>query len=229
VKFFLEILVLLILFILLRQALLHLFPPAQVNVQLSAASRRAFKRYRLRYALLYTALGLIFTVLLVLFFRFLFNQIHQDSAWELQYAINTISLIMPGLLLGFLLAHLAARPILARFQKDGLAFFMEELQELWVGWARERLLLWHMLLVLVLAGGMLVLQLSVGFAVNEERLLYETPLGERQERSPQDIEKMVGEDPPQLIFTDGDTLSMGYFNYDRAELRAYFQKQIEQP
>jgi hypothetical protein len=62
VKFFLEILVLPIRFILLRQALLHFFPPAQVNVQLSAASRRAFKRYRLRYALLYTTLGLIFTV-----------------------------------------------------------------------------------------------------------------------------------------------------------------------
>ncbi len=226
-KFFLEILVLLALFILLRQALRHLFPPARVSVQLSSASRQAFKRYRLRYALLYSTLGIVFTFLLVLFYRFLFNQIHQDSAWELQYAINTISLLMPGLLLGFLLAHLAARPLLARFQKDGLAFFMEELQERWVGWARGRLLRWHMLLVLLLAGSMLVLQLSVGFAANEERLLYETPLGERRERSPREIEKMVDEAPPQLIFTDGDTLSMGVFNYDRAELRAYFQRQKE--
>lgn len=228
-KFLLEILVLLILFLLLRQALLHLYPPAQINLQLSPESRQAFKRYRLRYALLYLALGLVFSVLLILFFRWLFTTLHTDSYWDVQYATSTINLLMPGVLLGFLVAHLAARPILARLQGDGLAFFMEELQELWVGWARERLLLGHMLLVLVLAGGMLLVQLPVAFSVSAGKLYYEVPLGDMHKTKPEEVKLLIAKDPPLLIFKSGDTLKMSDFNYNLPELKNYFAPKIQAP
>jgi len=208
----------LILFLFLQRGLKHLFPPASVKIQLSEESVKAFRRYRLRHTVLFILSTLLFAVLLTGLFRYGLSYFHGRGEWIIHYAVNTVSLVLPSLLLGALLAYRLVPWIMETWQKDGLAFFMEDLLSVWEGWNRQRLLGWHQLLVAILALGLYITQAFVFFKVDQEHIRYSKQGQAAREVSREQVKKITSSKPPLLILRNGDTLDMGQYQYRRREL-----------
>lgn len=208
----------LILFLFLQRGLKHLFPPASVKIQLSEDSVKAFRRYRLRHTILLVLATLLLTVLFTLIFRYGLSYLHSRGDWLIHYAVNTVSLVLPSLLMGVLGAYRLVPWIMERWQKDGLAFFMEDLLSVWEGWNRQRLLGWHQLLVGLVALGLYLSQALVFFKADQERICYSTTGKAAQEVSREQVQELTSSKPPLLILKNGDTIDMGHYHYRRREL-----------
>ena len=106
-------------------------PKKQVVETLSEESLKALYKFRLRYFLLLIGFTIIGTLVLQLALgalqSFWFGYMAKDYAFV--FPLKNFALWYPSLLLAFLISSLVAFRLNRTLQKDGLSFFLEELQE----------------------------------------------------------------------------------------------------
>lgn len=223
-KFLIEILILFVLFYVVRKGLRQWFPVSKIPIELSKDTKRAFKKFYRRYILLYALISIIATVVLTATLRWFYDFIHNNERYEIYYAVDDFSLFLPSLIGGFLIATYLAEKINNRMQPEGLAFFLLDLQNNWEGFNRRRIKIGHFIIVLLFEGFLIYNQTQIYFRVYEGDIQYATSAVYTTEKRMGDVKKLTDTDPPLMLFKGGDTLSMGNFNYQRAELFQKFKR-----
>lgn len=222
-KVFVEIAALVIAFLLFRKVLQLFFPSSPLRIEVHQETKRALRRFYRRYLMIFFGLGLLASGLAFLLFDQMLSLLHQEEQALFVYPIHRTALILPAIISGFTVANILGDKINAYIQKDGLAFFLKEVQANWEGLNLIRLKFWHYLLVLAFLVLLLYSQFSVFFKAYPEVIIYTTQVLDTQSISKDEVSKVGGGQPLVLYFQNGDSLSMGKFDYSKEEVKAYFK------
>jgi len=227
-KFLIEVFSLLIFFALFRAGVKRFLPKKQEIETLSEESLKALQRFRLRYfALLFG-----FTVLGTFLFKFLFQWIRNvwvkniATEYFAVFPLQDFGLWYPSLLLSFLLATLIAFRLNRSLQKDGLSFFLEEVQEEAQGYRSfgpKRWIQYGLGLVLFLL--LLYPQFHDSVRFKGEQIEWRQGWGDFAELHRSDIDSL-GEEQGHPVFYYGDSLKMDFddYNYDLDKIEAFLSK-----
>lgn len=222
-KVFLEIAALVVAFLLFRKVLQFLFPSSPLRIEVHQDTKEALRRFYRRFLLIFLALGMVASALAFLLFDQLAQALHQDEQALFVYPIHRTALLLPAVITGFTLANILGERLNQYIQKDGLSFFLEEVRANWEGLNLMRLKIWHYALVLLFLGFLLYSQLSVSFTAYPDRIEYTTQVSDGQVVPKEQVKELGEKQPLMLYFSNGDSLSMGNFNYYRPEVESYFR------
>lgn len=219
-----ELAVLLFLFLLLRRLLVQFFRVSRVKVDLGEASYRAMRRYQSRYYLILIGLALFFSAIAfgALDFAVLEYHQHATEAWRL--ALERTSLVLPALLVGLSLSTQLADGINDYFQKDGLGFYLVELQEWREGFSFRRLRAWHLGLSLVLLLPLIYAQFNSYLELNANSLVSKQNFGEPRVVPHGQWHWLEASKRPAIATSAGDTLYLDSFRLSPEFLARLAQK-----
>lgn len=213
----LEILAFFLLFLVFRQAVVKAFPVKAIGMSLSGDSKKALKKYRTRYLILFWLSAIVFTLLLLLCIHFVFYMVHSMGSYNEVLILDYSSLFLPSLIMGFLGATFFARSVNAKLQLDGLSFFFEGYQDEVEGFERNKLKAWHIIIALSFSMVMLFLQFNSYLKTDDEYLYYqENTLSKPLKYSKQEIVQISLDSANfyQITFKDAESITTKRFNGD---------------
>lgn len=225
-KLLLELLTLVLLFVLFRGAVRRFLPKRSEMQRFSPESLKALQRFRARYF----RLLLLFIVIVgtALYFLLVFVK---DAAWlhranyTFYFPLKDSALWQASLLGGLLLGSLIAFSINRRMQRDGLSFYLEELQELAQGYqsfGTFRYLQYGIGLALFTVLTYSVL--STGLGLNKDQLTEVHPFGQYNQIGFETIKKLSTDKSEQLLINEKDSLDLSIYKYDSKELEDFLNQ-----
>lgn len=219
-KLLFELLTLILFFVLFRGAIRRFLPKRSEMQRFSPESLKALQRFRARYFKL--LLLFIFIVGTALYYLLVFIK---DGAW-LQRAnysfflpLKDSALWQSSLLGGLLLGSLIAFVVNRRLQRDGLSFYLEELQELAQGYqsfGTFRYLQYGIGLALFSVLTYSLLSTGLGLDTNQITELH--PFGRSNQIEFKTIKKLSSTKGEQLLLDEKDSLDLSIYKYDSKEL-----------
>ena len=225
-KLIFELLTVILLFLLFRGAVQRFLPKRAQMESFSEESVMALRRFRIRYFLLLILfIGIFGTVLFFALVGLKNNTpLSANANWH-YLKLKDSALWQPALLGGLLIGSLLAYWLNRRLQKDGLSFYLEELQELAQGYqsfGMFRKIQYIVGLVLFTILSYSVLATSLTFS--EDKMYQSRPFKEKVAYSLEDIKKLDGPKATQLLINQQDTINMALYEYNSETLKSIFSE-----
>ena len=224
-KLILDLALLLLLFWFFRKGVKLLFPKSNFKIEISVESQDALRKYRLRYFLVWTILFVLISALGYAALYFLDQDIFVSAKFEgLYYGVKPQAYIQTAMLFAALCSVVLAPFFNERLQKDGLSFYLDELQEHVQGYKIKGLKLLQLGFGLILLGALLYAQMQTFFVMNpkEGRAMQGFSSDYRFKLS--DIKEINNQKELLIIFTNDDTLHMGVYDYNEKEVIDFINK-----
>ncbi len=216
-KFLLEIVVFLLLFVIFRQAVIKSFPVKSIGMPLSDQSRVALQRFRNRYILLFILFSTLFTaVVWWLLFRLLVG--FQTRNGALVLIVDNMALLLPSLIIGLLLGTFIGRWANHKLQRDGLSFFFEGYTDELEGFNWLRLSKWLVAVSLVFALFLIIGQFHYRLKIKEGQLYIKTSVFEPEKSFTLNRVSIHPDSNSRnnfVIYTPADTLYTNNFGGDK--------------
>lgn len=219
-KLVFELLTFLVLFVLFRGAIQRFLPKKAAMNKFSAESLKALRNYRLRYFQLLILFILIFGILIYLLLVTIKDQLNPYAAdYMLFLPLKNSAFWQASLLGGLLLGSLLAFQLNRRMQRDGLSFYLEELQELVQGYQSfSAFRLVQYALGLILFAILSYSALSTGLGFKPGAMHYLHPWGQTEIKELKSIKKLDKTKSIQLVINKKDTIDLSYYKYDSKDL-----------
>jgi len=224
-KLFLDLALLVLLFWFFRKGTKLLFPKSNLEVEISLESQAALRKFRLRYFLIWALLFVLISFLSYAALYFLDQDIFVSGKFEgLYYGVKPQAYIQTAMLFAALCAAVLAPFFNERLQKDGLSFYLEELQEHVQGYRMKGLKLLQLGFGLILLGALLYAQMQTFFVVNTEEGRAMQGFSSDYRFKLSDIKEINNEKELLIIFNNDDTLYLGVYDYDEKEVYDFINK-----
>lgn len=225
-KLLLELLTLVLLFVLFRGAVRRFLPKRSEMQRFSPESLKALQRFRARYF----RLLLLFIVIVgtALYFLLVFVKdaalLHRAN-YAFYFPLKDSALWQASLLGGLLLGSLIAFSINRRMQRDGLSFYLEELQELAQGYQSFGTFRYLQYAIgLALFTVLTYSVLSTGLGLNKDQLTKVHPFGQYNRIGFETIKKLSTDKSEQLLINEKDSLDLSIYKYDSKELEDFLNQ-----
>ena len=224
-KLILDLAFLVLLFWFFRKGVRLLFPKSNIEVEISAESEEALRKFRRRYFLIWTLLFILISALSYAVLYYLDQDIFVSAKFDgLYYGVKPQAYVQTAMLFAALCAVILAPIFNERLQKDGLGFYLEELQEHVQGYRIKGLKLLQIGFGLILLVALLYAQMQTFFVMNptEGRAMQGFSSDYRFKLS--DIKEINSDKELLLIFTNNDTIFMGVYDYNATEVYDFINK-----
>lgn len=219
IQLILEIAALAVGFIIFRKVLLLLFPADEMPIELSQDSKQALKKYNKRYVLLFIVISMVLTAFMYWLLQLLYAAYHQDAYAQLVWEVESMATLWPALTGGMLAASFVARWVNEKLQKDGLFFFLEDIDDNLKGYNQAKLARWHVVAGLLVFAMLVGSQAQVYFKVKDGEVQYADIHGNEHQFAVSDIEKYEVNEPKMwFLAPNGDTLNTAHFNGNYRQL-----------
>jgi hypothetical protein len=223
-KLLFELFTVALIFLIFRNAVRHFMPKKAKMKSFSPESLRALRKFRQRY------FGLLF-LFIILFGSIIYytltswnNLLLEDRLreYDMFLPVSNNSFWQPSLLGGLLFGSLCAFYLNRIRQKDGLSFYLEELQELAQGYQSFRTFKWIQYVSGFLLFAFLVYApLSSGLALKKSSLERLGPWQAKETWEIQSIKKLENQNGPQLLINNQDSISLYRFEYSDSDLEQF--------
>ena len=224
-KLILDLAVLILLFWFFRRVVRLLFPKSHLEQEISKESRAGLAAYRKRYFIIFALLLLVISPLCYTVLYFLAEEVFVSAKFDgLYYGVKPQAYIQSSVLFAVLCAAVIAPFINERMQRDGLGFYLNELQEHVQGYKLKGLKLVQLSIGLLLLILLLYAQVETYFVMNpkEGRAVHGFSSDHNFKLS--DIKEINSDKEMRLILNNGDTIFMGPYNYNRKEVYDFINK-----
>ncbi|MEQ9262808.1 MAG: hypothetical protein RLP14_06575 [Owenweeksia sp.] len=204
----LEIATLFLIFLLFRQAVVKAFPVHAVGLPISDDSKKALRKYRRRYLVLFWTFGILLSLLFSIGLYELFFQLHASGVEGHILIIERAALLLPSTVLGFLAGTFSARWMNSRMQHDGLSFFFEEYYDEWKGFDTTKVRGWLVLSSIIIASAILYTQYQVYALKSGDEIEWRLSPGKLKKNKLSEVVDITAQagDEFAIAFVSGDTL-----------------------
>tara|TARA_B100001115_G_scaffold182713_1_gene179642 strand:- start:1757 stop:2443 length:687 start_codon:yes stop_codon:yes gene_type:complete len=224
-KLLFELLTLLLLFILFRGAIKRFLPKKTEMDRFSPESLKALRRFRGRYFQLLLLFILIFgTGIFFLLVWINSTTLMAPDSLALYFPLKNSAFWQASILGGLLVGSLVAFRLNRKMQKDGLSFYLEELQELAQGYqsfGTFRYLQYG--LGLLLFAVLSYSALSSGIALDKASVTIIEPFGQYDSHSFTEIKKLDIKEDTQLLLDEKDTINLSFYKIDTLRLNLFIE------
>lgn len=221
-RLILDLAFLVLLFWFFRRAVKLLFPKSRLKQEISKESKASLANYRRRYAIIFALLLLIISPLCYTLLYYLAEEVFVSVNGDgLYYGVKPQAYTQSAVLFAILCAAFIAPFINERLQRDGLSFYLEELQEHMQGYKVKGLKLVQLSVGLVLLILLLYAQVQTYLVMNPEEARAVQGFSSDFHFKLSEIKEINSEKDMLLILENGDTVSLGIYNYDQKEVYDY--------
>lgn len=219
-QFLIEVILLFVVFIMLRQVLVKTFPVQKLGMPVSADSLRALRQYRNRFLLLFILFSVFFSAVFFFFIRWIFVRIHYIGKVDFVWIVEDVSLVIPSVILSFLCADFFAEKMNNKLQKDGLSFFLDGYAEEQLGFRKKGLNKFQKTLGFMFALTLLVADFNVNVKQFGNTIEFNNFLREDKVVKVEEIAKVANlkKSTASLITIKGDTISLTPYGGDFSRL-----------
>ncbi|WP_421754263.1 hypothetical protein [Croceimicrobium sp.] len=225
-KLLFELVTLLLLFILFRGAIKRFLPKKTEMERFSPESLRALKRFRVRYFQLLLLFIVIFGTGIFYFLVWLNgSDFLSPQSFALYFPLKNSAYWQAAILGGLLVGSLVAFRLNRKLQRDGLSFYLEELQELVQGYQSFGTFRYLQYGVgLVLFGILSYSALSSGVAFDKAALTIIEPFGHYEKHHFSAIKKLDTTNDIQLLLDEKDTINLSFYKIDTLRLNLFLEE-----
>lgn len=222
---FLELAVLLVLFLLFRLLVKQVFPKRERISELSPESIKALRKFQFKQGLSTIILTILLATLWVLIFiaaaEWLLPLFFPD---HILIGIQHNAFMQPALVLGLSNAIWLSPKLIKLWNKDGLDFFYHELEDTLGGYKSSKFQVFQIVFGIILSLIMLYGQLNTFILLKEDSVFWQKGLQYNQEKSRNEVLHLSMEKDLLMIFKGGDTLSFGGYHYQKPVVEEWYEK-----
>ncbi len=224
-KLLLDLAVLIVLFWFFSRAVKLLFPKSNLEQKVSEASKAGLAAYRKRYFIVFAILALLISFFSYWVLYFLAEEVFVSPEFNgLYYGVKPQAYIQSAVLFALLSAAFISPYINDRLQRDGLGFYLEELQEHVQGYRIKGLKLVQLSAGFVLLFLLLYAQMETFFVMNPKEGRAVHGFSSNNYFKISEIKEINSDKDLEIILFNGDTISLSPYNYDSKEVYDFINK-----
>lgn len=224
-KFLLDIVILVVLFMVFRRAMQMLFPKKEQRLEVSQESQKALNHYRNRYFIIFIALSILISLISYALMYYLGQYIFTAASFNgLYYGLAPEAYMQSAILFAVLSSVFISPLVNNRMQVDGLAFYLAELEEHIQGYRVRGAKLYLTSFGFILLVFLMIAQVRTFFVVNEVEGRVVQGFTKDYRFKIADITEINNNKELYLVINNQDTILMGVFDYNEAELYKFINK-----